>query len=364
MLPAEPAHPSGDPLAALLYTSGTTARPKGVMHTHSTLQCLSDDPIAAFGPETFLRSVIATALCHISGLFILLPTMDAGGAVWIVPAFDPEAVLRTISESRATAYFGVPAHLNALVHHPGAERFDLRSLALCASGGDVLPLHVHDRFREVFGVQIEEGCGMTELIHSFNRPPDTRRPGSFGKPLESVRLRIVDDRGRDVPAGQIGELLAHSQAISPGYWNDPQATSDAVRNGWLHTGDMARQDEDGFYWFVGRKKDIIIRGGSNIAPAEVEEAFCSHPDVYEAGVIGIPDQVLGQRVRAFVALKPHSRLTEEALLAFVAQRIAAYKVPERIVFLKELPKGATGKVYRKGLREWNGDGASGDTPAA
>jgi acyl-CoA synthetase (AMP-forming)/AMP-acid ligase II len=345
-----------DQLAALFYTSGTTARPKGVMHTHATLQRLSANLIAIWGSETLARTVIALPLCHMAGFGCqLLPALQTGGTAWLLPRFEPETMLRLLAECRATHFIGMPVHLNALLHSPQAEHLHLPALRQCAAGGDSVPLELQRRFKARFGVELDEVCGMTEVIYSANRPPDIRRAGSIGRPIGDVRLRLVDTEGREVAPGEVGEIVAQSGAMTPGYWNDPDATAAALQNGWLHTGDLALQDEDGYYWFVGRKKDIIIRGGSNISPAEVEEALYTHSDVYEAGVIGIPDPILGEVVRAYVALKPGAQATEAALRQFLGERLAAYKVPERIFFLPELPKGPTGKIHRQTLRERAGN---------
>jgi long-chain acyl-CoA synthetase len=220
------------------------------------------------------------------------------------------------------------------------------------SGGDCVPLELQNRFRELFGVTVDELCGMTEVMYC-NQPVSLgqRRPGSIGKPFGDVRIRLEDADGNEVPAGEVGEIVAHSGAVTLGYWNDPENTKAALKGGGMHTGDLAWRDGDGFLWFAGRSKDIIIRGGSNISPGEVEDVLYTHPAVYEAGVVGVPCSELGQRVRAYVALKPGAQATDRDLMDFAAGKIAAYKTPESIVFLATLPKGPTGKVLRKALRD-------------
>jgi long-chain acyl-CoA synthetase len=194
---------------------------------------------------------------------------------------------------------------------------------------------------------------MTEVIpYALNRPGMENRVGSIGRASVGMELRLVDIRGHDVDPGQPGEVLVRSEAVMAGYWRDPEATAAAIQAGWLHTGDMARADPDGYYWFVGRGKEIIVRGGSNISPLEVESALYSHPAVREAAVVGVPDAGLGEIVRAFVALKDGCAADEADLKAHVGRKIAAYKVPETIIFLNELPKGLTGKVQRRALRNW------------
>ena len=345
------ANSGGDGVAALLYTSGTTAKPKGVIHTHATLLQQTANLIDGFGEAAYAVTAIVAPLYHIGGFSLqMLPATQVGGAIWIMPRFDPEMALRTLAESRATLFFGLPTHINMMANVPDAQEYDLGSLRRCISGGDCVPLALQTRFRELFGVFVDEGCGMTEVLTTYQPGLAGRRAGSIGKPIGDVRIRLEDAEGREVPAGKVGEMVIFSGALTPGYWNDPQATAAAIRNGGMHSGDLARRDDDGFLWFEGRIKDIIIRGGSNIAPGEVEDALYSHPAVYEAGVVGVPDAELGAKVRAYIALKPGRRTTEAELIAWCGERLAAYKVPESIVIADRLPQGPTGKVFRRALR--------------
>ena len=340
--------------AAILYTSGTTARPKGVTHTHHSLS----HTIRNFAQASGLNSgdVVCGMLpmAHIFGFTLqMLTPLSVGGTVVIIPRFEPGLVLETATAHRATHLYGLPVMFNALIHYPGTAGFDLTTLHYCLAGGDALPRAVNDRMRELFGAEIHEGCGMTEVIpYALNRPGMENRVGSLGRPSVGMLLRLVDDKDADVAPGQSGEVLVKSEALMAGYWRDPGATAAAIRDGWLHTGDVARADADGYYWFVGRSKEIIVRGGSNISPMEVETALYSHSAVREAAVVGVPDPELGETVRAFVAFKDGYTTTEEALKQHVAQHIAGYKVPESIIFLEELPKGLTGKVQRRALRAW------------
>jgi long-chain acyl-CoA synthetase len=349
-------------LAALLYTSGTTARPKGVMHTHATLLHQNANYFQACGTEVYSQAVTFLPLCHIAGFsFSSLSTTQAGGTLWIIPRFDPETVLRTLAESRCTFSGGLPVHINALVNCPGAESYDLSALKLFIAGGDCTPLELQNRFKTLFGVNVDELCGMTEVIYSMQpHLLGERRPGSIGKPIGDVRIRLEDPDGNEVAPGGVGEIVIFSGAVTPGYWNDPQSTEAALKNGGMHSGDLARRDEDGFYWFAGRSKDIIIRGGSNISPGEVEDVLYAHPAVYEAGVVGAPCAELGQRVRAYVVLKARAQATQDELREWVAKSLAAYKIPESIIFASDLPKGPTGKILRKVLR----DRASGESETA
>lgn len=340
-------------LATLLYTSGTTARPKGVMHSHATLLRQNANYFANNGRDIYEQTLVMLPLCHIGGLSVLLlPATEAGGTVTLLPAFEPRAVLRCMAENKITYAGGLPVHVNALINCPDAASYDLSSLRLFHSGGDCVPVEMQKRFHALFGVNVDEICGMTEVIYTMQPYyARERRPGSIGKPIGDVQIRLQDASGQDVGPGEIGEMIIHSGAVTLGYWADVDSTSAALRNGGMNTGDLARRDADGFLWFAGRSKDIIIRGGSNISPGEVEDVLYAHPAIFEASVIGVPDNELGQRVRAYVTLKPGTHATAAELIAWAAQKLAAYKVPESVVFLETLPKGLTGKVHKKTLRE-------------
>jgi len=340
-------------LAVLLYTSGTTARPKGVMHSHATLRRQSANYLGVVGKAPYSQTLIFTPLCHIAGFSVLLlPATEAGGTITILPRFEPEAVLRTIDANRITLSGALPVMLNALVSSPRTGDFDLSSLRMFLAGGDCVPIELQTRCKARVGVDVDEVCGMTEVMYS-HQPVDRgeRRPGTIGKPFGDVHIRLEDANGMEVADGETGEIVVRSGAVTLGYWNDPENTQAALRDGAMHTGDLARRDADGYLWFAGRTKDIIISGGSNVSPGEVEDALYAHPGVYEAGVVGVPCSVLGQRVRAYVALKPGAQTTDRELIDWTATRVAAYKVPETIVFLPVLPKGPTGKVLRKALRD-------------
>jgi acyl-CoA synthetase (AMP-forming)/AMP-acid ligase II len=247
----------------------------------------------------------------------------------------------------------LPATLEDLVDfleaHPGRAGASWRC---CTAGGDVVPLELHQRFRKLTGFEITELYGMTEALSCITNPPfGVKKAGSVGKPAARTSVRLVDDHGRDVPPGSTGELLVRSPAMMVGYWNDPAAAAETLRGGWVHTGDLARCDDDGYYWFVGRRKEIIIRGGSNISPLEVEEVLDEHPGVHLSCVVGLADEHLGEIVVAYVSLRDGSAgpPTADELRRFVAEHLAAYKVPERITILRELPLNPTGKVDRKKL---------------
>src|SRR5262249_48814807 len=269
------------------------------------------------------------------------------------PRPDPELVLRSMARHRATWFMALPVLCNNLLHVPSVESYDMSALRVCLAGGDAVSPELQRQFKATFGVEITELWGMTEIIPGCVNPVNgEKRVGSIGLPAPGVSVRLVDDGGHEVPPGQVGEMQVKSAAVTSGYWNNPEATAAALRDGWLSTGDLARCDPDGYYWFVGRKKEIIIRGGSNISPLEVEEAIYEHAAVRAVGVIGVPDPTWGEIVRAYVTLKEGAALSEPELQQFLQPRLAAYKLPERITFLSELPLGSTGKVHRKTLPEW------------
>ncbi len=343
-----------DQRAAILYTSGTTAKPKGVTYTHATLWANCQIQVESFAFTADDVHLVSTSACHAAAFTgQLLPNLLAGGTAVLTHLPSPEQVARAIESRRVTRTQMLPASLEDLVEHlerhPSA---DLRSWRCCTAGGDVVPLALHERFRRVTGFDVTELYGMTEALSCITNPPfGPKRLGSIGKPVARTQLRVVDPQGKDAPDGQTGELLVKSPAVMVGYWNDPGATAAALRDGWLYTGDLARRDGDGVFWFVARKKEIIIRGGSNISPLEIEEVLDRHPAVHLSCVVGVPDPHLGERVAAYVALRDDAvpRPEEEELRRFVAERVAAYKVPERVTIVAELPLNPTGKVDRKAL---------------
>jgi acyl-CoA synthetase (AMP-forming)/AMP-acid ligase II len=340
--------------AAILYTSGTTAKPKGVVYTHGTLWHGCAIQAASFAFTAADVHLVSTAACHAAALTgQLLPNVYAGGTSVLTHLPSPEQVVQAIEARRVTRTQMLPASLEDVVEYlEQRPRTDLSSWRCCTAGGDAVPLDLQQRFQRVTGFEVTELCGMTEALSYVTNPPfGEKRLGSIGKPVAQTRMRLVDEQGRDVPVGQPGEILVQGPEVMVGYWNDPQATAAALRDGWLYTGDLARQDPDGYYWFVGRKKEIIIRGGSNISPLEVEEVIDEHPAVHLSCVVGMPDGRLGQRVAAYVALRDEvtPRPTPEELRRFVADRIAAYMVPEWVHIVPELPLNSTGKVDRKKL---------------
>jgi long-chain acyl-CoA synthetase len=336
--------------AVILYTSGTTGRPKGAELTHANLT-----RNAELTATTLLKSGTADVvmgclpLFHVFGLTCgLNATIASGSTLTLLPRFDPGKALEIIQRDRVTIFEGVPTMYAAMLHHTG-ERPDVSSLRLCVSGGAAMPVEVLRGFEDAFGCVILEGYGLSETspVASFNHPDKVRKPGSIGTPIAGVEMRLIDADGADVPPGEVGEIAIRGHNVMKGYWGRPDATAEAIQDGWFRTGDLARVDEDGYYYIVDRKKDLIIRGGYNVYPREIEEVLYEHPDVAEAAVIGIPHPELGEDVGAAVKLKPGGTATPADLRAFVRERVAAYKYPRHVWIVDDLPKGPTGKILRR-----------------
>jgi long-chain acyl-CoA synthetase len=339
--------------ALILYTSGTTARPKGVTQTHRTL-LESAKLVCVAAPDSLQSVLVMTQMAYISAIVVgLLPAVLTGGTCVLLPYFDAPLVLDLIERFQCTCTFGLPSMAQLLLEEQARKPREVRSLRTFVAGGDCVPVSTQERFQDLFGIPLREGYGMTETGPSVGNPADGIRPGSLGKPFDGVEVRVIGPDGKDAPTGQIGEIVVRSPANFAGYWDDPVATREALRNGWVYTGDLARCDAEGYLWFEGRKKDIIVRDGLNISPQEVEEAIYNHPAVLEVGVIGMPDPVgaRGERILAFVSLRDGLVTDERSLIDHVRQHLADFKIPEKIVFLKELPKGITGKVQRRALKE-------------
>jgi long-chain acyl-CoA synthetase len=294
-------------------------------------------------------------LFHVFGLSSILNiAVRFGCTMSLLPRFDAGTVLAAIQQHRATIFEGVPTMFMALLQHPQLDQFDVASLRVAISGGAAIPAQVLDAFEDRFGVVILEGYGLSETASTttFNRSATDRRAYSVGKPIWGVELQIWDNEGRPLPPGRdnVGELVTRGFHVMKGYLNSPEATAEVFAGGWLHTGDLGYVDDGGFVFIVDRLKELIIRGGYNVYPREVEEVLYSHPAIAEAAVVGIPDQQLGEEVKAFVALKPGKELAEPELIAYCRERVAAYKYPRVVEFRDELPRSATGKVLKKQLR--------------
>ena len=349
----------GDDDAVILYTSGTTGQPKGAELTHAGLVRnaeLTARTLLKNSPDDVMMGCLP--LFHVFGLTCgLNATVAAANTLTLLPRFDPAKALAIIGRDAVTIFEGVPTMYAAILHLPEADPAMAATLRVCISGGASLPVEVLRGFEEKFGCMILEGYGLSETspVASFNLPDIERKPGSIGVPIEGVQMRVVGDDGQPVPAGEIGEIAIRGHNVMKGYWNKPEATAEAITDGWFRTGDMAKVDSDGYYYIVDRKKDLIIRGGYNVYPREIEEVLHEHPAVAEVAVIGIPHPELGEEVAAAVALKPDATATPEELRAFARDRMAAYKYPRQIWLVNTLPKGPTGKILRREVRPPAGD---------
>jgi long-chain acyl-CoA synthetase len=276
-------------------------------------------------------------------------TLRAGGCLTLTPRFDPTTALEIIQRDRVTVFQGVPTMYAALLNHPERESFDLSTLELCVSGGAAMPVEVMRSFERTFGCKILEGYGLSETspVASFNHPERPRKPGSIGTPVDGVQMRVVGDDGRKLDVGEVGEIVIRGHNVMKGYWRRPEATAEAIRRGWFHSGDLGRVDEDGYFFIVDRKKDMVIRGGYNVYPREIEEILYEHEAVCEAAVVGVPHPELGEEVAAAIVLVPGASVDEAEIVDFVKGQVAAYKYPRLVWFVDELPKGPTGKILKR-----------------
>jgi long-chain acyl-CoA synthetase len=337
--------------AVILYTSGTTGQPKGAELTHGNLisntEVACTDIVRAHPDDVIFG---ALPLFHVFGQTVALNVAVASGAcLTLLPRFDAGQTLQIIADHRVTVFEGVPTMYVALLHRPDRADYDLSALRMCISGGAALPVEVLRGFEEAFGCGVLEGYGLSETspVASFNHPGRERKPGSIGTPIRGVQMRVMDDADNEMPQGEVGEIVIRGPNVMKGYWHRPEATAEALRDGWFHTGDLARVDEEGYFYIVDRKKDLVIRGGYNVYPREIEEVLYEHPAVAEAAVIGLPHPSLGEEVGAVVALKPGAAATAEELREHVKSQVAAYKYPRHVWIVDALPKGPTGKILKR-----------------
>jgi len=352
VLPRDP----GD-TAVLIYTSGTTGKPKGAELTHFQLYMNCTIAGGLFGVRSDDVVLAVLPFFHVFGLSSVINVfIRYGGCLSIVPRFQPAAVLDVLEKDRCTVIGGVPTMLHALAQQDVTDR-DLSALRVAVSGGASLPEDIMRTFEGKYGIEVLEGYGMSETASScsFNRPGD-RKVLSIGKPLWGVTMRVGGAEDQPLPPGRdhVGEILIRGHNVMKGYLGRPEATAETLRGGWLHSGDLGYMDEDGFYFIVDRAKDLVIRGGYNVYPREIEEVLYAHPDIVEAAVIGQPDERLGEEVVAVVVRRDGSGLTADEVIAYCRERLAAYKYPREIRFVTELPKGASGKVLKSALRDGNG----------
>jgi len=339
---------AGDPFA-IIYTSGTTGLPKGAVLTHGNLM---GDVLAVSGLRTSEPGDVvlsALPLFHIYGqTHALNLSIFSGLTLRFWDHFDPAELLAAIEEEESTILYAVPTMINRLVELAGTSPPQRSSLRFCVSGGASLPVEVFKRFESLFDTWIMEGYGLTECSPTcLENPPGRARTGSIGFPVPGFRARVVDDEDNDVVLGEVGELIIAGPGVMKEYLNQPEATAATLKGGWLHTGDLALQDEDGYFFIVDRKKEMIIRGGYNVYPREVEEVFYQHPAVLEVAVLGFPHADLGEEIAAAVVLRPGAAASPDELRQFVKERVAPYKYPRVIKMVDELPRNSAGKVLKR-----------------
>jgi long-chain acyl-CoA synthetase len=345
-LHSEIAERDEDDPAALLFTSGTTGAPKGAILTHGSIRAATTfgaDALEFTADDVLLG---AAPFPHVLGQQVIVCALLTGAAVSVLQRFEPEAALETMASTRTTVIFGVPAMCIALCEAARSAQ-ELPPLRIAHIGGSAVPVDVARRFEETFGADIHEGYGLTEMsgLAATFALGRRRKAGSVGRPSSSTEMRIAnaDDRG-------VGEVQFRGRSVIRGYWDDPEATAAAIDgNGWLSTGDLGYLDEDGDLFLVDRKKEMIIRGGYNVYPREVEEVLYEHPAVLEAAVVGVPHESLGEDVAAIVVPRPGADLDPEELKAWTKERVAAYKYPRHVVFVAELPKSPTGKILKRSI---------------
>ncbi len=346
-----------DDTAVILYTSGTTGQPKGAELSHSNMVMnakLADNMYERRDSDVHL---ITLPLFHSFGQTV---QMNSGfytrSTITLLPRFDPGEALRVMERDNDTIFAGVPTMYWAMLNYPEADQFDLDKIAshlrLCASGGSAMPLEVMQAFENKFNVDILEGYGLSETspVATFNRR-SARKPGSVGVPVWDVSVRIVDADDNDVPVGELGEILIQGHNMMKGYYRREEATAEAMRNGWFHSGDIGKFDEDGYIYIVDRVKEMIIRGGFNVYPREIEEVMVTHDAVSLAAVVGVPHDSHGEEIKAFVILKDGARVTEEELIDWCRDNMAAYKYPRMLEIRETLPMTATGKILKRELQD-------------
>jgi len=337
--------------AIVLYTSGTTGSPKGAELTHANMQRNAEISVGLVDTKPGDVVFGGLPLFHSFGQTVgMNASVLAGATMTLIPRFEPTKALEILQRDKVTIMLGVPTMYVALLQHPDKADYDLSSLRVCASGGASLPVEVLRGFEQAFGAVILEGYGLSETspVASFNHADRERKPGSIGQPVDGVEFRLIDDEWNEITeVGAIGEIAIKGHNVMKGYLGKPDATAWAIRDGWFRTGDLARRDDEGYYYIVDRAKDMIIRGGYNVYPREIEEVLYEHPAVATAAVVGIPHPELGEEVAAAITLKPGTTATEEELREFCKERVAAYKYPRRVWVTSELPMGPTGKILKR-----------------
>ncbi|MBL4951815.1 o-succinylbenzoate--CoA ligase [Neobacillus sp. YIM B02564] len=336
----------------ICYTSGTTGKPKGAVLTQNNMYWNAINNVLAIDLTSMDRSIVLLPLFHIGGIGLFaLPTLFVGGTIIIPGKFDPDKAIEMIEKYQVTVVMGVPSIHQAIYHCQAFHKANFRSVRWFYSGGAPCPHELIHAFKDK-GYILGQGFGMTETSPSvflLSREDALRKIGSVGKPVQFCEFKLVDGEGHEVKSGEVGHLIVRGPNVMTKYWNRPEATNEAIQNGWFHTGDLAKVDEEGFVYIIGRKKEMIISGGENIYPLEVEQVINQLPDVLEVGVLGVPDIKWGEVPIAFIAKKEGATMTAEEVQEYCRQYLAKYKVPKEIYFIDELPKNATGKIQKSQL---------------
>jgi fatty-acyl-CoA synthase len=354
---SEPVRPevSDEDGYCILYTSGTTGQPKGAVLPHRQILWNAINTVISWGLSEKDVSPVLTPMFHSGGLFVfLVPLFYAGGRIIMARAFDPDVSLQTIMEEKCTVILGVPTLFQAWMNSPCFAEAEFSHVHFFISGGAPCPPSLIEAWSKQKNVVVRQGYGLTEVgVNCFSMTDEDalHKTGSVGKPILHSEMRLVDTDGNDVPAGRTGELIIKGPHVCIGYWNNPTATAESLRDGWFHTGDMARMDEEGYFYIMGRFKDMIISGGENVYAAEVEAIFREHESVQDAALIGQPDEKWGEVGLLIVVLKPNRPASAEELLKFCQGRLARYKIPKQIEFVEALPYSPYGKVMKAELRK-------------
>jgi long-chain acyl-CoA synthetase len=338
-------------LAVIVYTSGTTGKPKGAMLTHANLHFTVALATNAFQVGPADRFIALLPLCHIYGLtVVMLGILSRGGTVVILEKFEAAEALSLIELEKITVLPAVPTMYQFMIMEMEKHKFDVSSLRVCISGAASLPVEIFAKIENQFGAPLIEGYGLTEVscLATFNRLDGERKVGSVGCPFDGVAVSLVDETGAHIEiSGQVGEIVVKGPNVMSGYFRQPEASEEAIQAGWFYTGDLAYKDESGYFFIVGRKKELIIRGGQNIYPREIEEVIARLPAVLEVAVVGVPDRYMGERVKAVVVRGMGAELSEAEVKEFCARHLAEYKVPRLVQFVDALPRNSTGKILKR-----------------
>jgi len=349
-----PVYRRGDDGVAIYYTSGTTGRPKG---------CLLGQNLINWGSTVFVRAwfqpgevlLVPMPLAFVYASYeAVVPCIQASGTIVLLESFSPRRAMAGIQKHGVTLMEGVPTMYAMMLNFADADKYDISTLRYVVSAGSVLSAELAAAFRNKFDVPIVDFYALSEALSLVGYDTSEKietRPFSCGSPFPGIEVKIFDDNDNELPPGEVGELVTRGPSVMRGYYKDPEITATALRGGWLHSGDLAKYDEDGFLYIVGRNKDLIIRGGANVFPSEIEDVLFTHPKVAEAAVVGTPDEIFGEEVRAVLVLKKRMRATSEEIREFCASKLAEYKVPKYVEFVDELPKGPTGKILKRAIKE-------------